>query len=85
MGDYTYKMVQLPRDMLTQKSRFSRTEAADYLQKIVNEHASKGWEFQRVDTFTTHVEPGCLGRILGGKRTIYTDYVATFRRNSSTS
>ena len=77
---YRYKMLQLPPTVFLPKSRQKGTEAADYLEKIVNEMASKGREFYRVDPFAVAVPSGCLGGIFNAKHTFTTYHVVTFRQ-----
>ena len=73
---YQYKMVQVPPNVIATQKR-TGNEAADYLQAIVNQEASEGWEFQRIDTLGVAVPQGCLGT--GGHQV--TQYcVITFRR-----
>jgi hypothetical protein len=76
---YEYRMQQIPPAIVVSKAS-KGTEAAAYLEGIVNDMASDGWEFFRVDTIGVQVQPGCLG-ILGGQRqTNNAYYVVTFRR-----
>jgi hypothetical protein len=77
-----YKMVQIPPNIQNlPKSAFAIPDpsqvAAAYLETVVNEWASKGWEFHRVDALGVTSHPGCLR--LGGATT-ETFYVITFRR-----
>jgi hypothetical protein len=76
---YEYRMVQIPPS-ITVKRAFGN-EAAVYLQTIVNEQASQGWEFMRVDTIGIHVPAGCLASLFGGQSTTLQYYVVTFRRD----
>lgn len=55
---YDYKMVQIPADVIVKSAE---NGAADYLEKLVNKYASKGWEFYRVDTLGATVQSGFLG------------------------
>ncbi|WP_410685921.1 DUF4177 domain-containing protein [Avibacterium paragallinarum] len=73
---YTYKMVQVPPNIVANKKHIT-TAAADYLQSVVNEHAADGWEFFRVDNFSTEEAQGCFS---GGKSTMRTYKVITFRK-----
>jgi hypothetical protein len=77
---YTYKMVQVPPNVSVASKGRKGNEAADYLQNVVNELASEGWEFQRVDSIGIHVQPGCFGGLGGNgpKQEYY--YVITFRK-----
>src|SRR4051812_29989596 len=56
---YIYKMVQVPPTIVIREQRGS--EAAAYLEGVVNTHASNGWEFYRIDSIGVRVPPGCLG------------------------
>lgn len=77
---YEYKMVQVPPTIVVKESEYRGQEAAYYLQSIVNELATEGWEFYRVDTIGVVTKPGCLGALLGQKETLREYYVVTFRR-----
>ncbi|MAU09044.1 MAG: DUF4177 domain-containing protein [Anaerolineaceae bacterium] len=79
MARFEYMMVQVPPTIPKSKGA-SGSEAASYLQSIVNEHATKGWEFYRVDSIGVVSDPGCLGALLGQKQTIIEYYVVTFRK-----
>ena len=78
---YEYRMVQIPPS-ITVKQAFGN-EAAIYLQSIVNDQASQGWEFIRVDTIGINVPPGCLVGLFGGQTTTRQYYVVTFRRDGA--
>lgn len=77
---YTYKMVQVPPNVSVASKGRKGNEAADYLQSVVNEMASDGWEFQRVDAIGIHVQPGCLGGMFGNTPQQEHYYVITFRK-----
>jgi hypothetical protein len=87
---YVYKMEQLPPNIQIDAARETGTEAAQYLQRIVNEKSSDGWEFFRVDTISVTSKPGCLdgllhtftAGILGKKEQIANYYVVTFRKDA---
>ena len=76
---YEYRMVQIP-PTITVKDVFGN-EAAIYLQSIVNQQASQGWEFIRVDTIGINIPSGCLARLFGSQSTTLQYYVVTFRRD----
>lgn len=73
---YEYKMVQAAPHIIAQKKNI-QTAAADYLQELVNEYAQQGWEFFRIDDFSTEEAQGCFS---GGKTTTKIHKVITFRR-----
>jgi hypothetical protein len=75
---WEYDMVQIPPNITVKQATGS--EAAFYLQRIVNDHASRGWEFVRVDTIGVNTPPGCLAGLFGGQTTMSQYYVVTFRR-----
>ena len=58
----------------------SSSMTAAYLESVVNEHSSEGWEFCRVDEVGVRVNPGCLAGLFGApvQHTVY--YVVTFRQ-----
>ena len=77
---YQYMMVQIPPNIVIKQKEFQGNEAAAYLQSVANEHASKGWEFYRVDTIGVVTQPGCFAALLGAKQMTLEYYVVTFRR-----
>lgn len=70
-------MAQIPPNIFIQ-SREKGSEAADYLEKIVNEHAQTGWEFVRIDSMSVTTPAGCLAPGKAGETNHY--HVITFRR-----
>ena len=73
-------MVQIPPNIAVRMKAYKGNEAAMYLEEIVNEYASKGWEFYRIDTIDVQLQPGCFDAFLRGKKSennVY--YVITFR------
>jgi hypothetical protein len=78
---YEYRMVQIPPSITVRQA--IGNEAAFYLQRIVNEEASRGWEFMRVDTIGVLTPPGCLAGLFGGQVTTANYYVVTFRRETA--
>ena len=81
---YEYKMAQVPPNIQLSLKAEQGTEAAAYLQGIVNDAARDGWEFQRVDSIGVHVAPGCLGALTGMAVPPKLYYVGTFRRVAGT-
>ena len=85
---YRYEMVQLPPNIQINASSETGSEAADYLQRIVNERAGQGWDFFRVDSIGVSSQPGCVeallykftAGILGKKEEFFNYYVVTFRQ-----
>lgn len=78
---YTCKMVQIPPGIEIKKSDRKHEIAAEYLEKVVNSHATQGWEFYRVDSIGVSVNPGVLGIFeFGRKQEDATYYVITFRK-----
>jgi hypothetical protein len=72
---YRYKTVQVP-SVITANARGQDTALAEYMQGILDVQAAAGWEFYRVDTFTTVVPQGCLG----GQAQVTPYNVITFRQ-----
>lgn len=79
---FQYKMIQIPPQISVRQKDIKGQEAALYLERIVNEFASQGWEFQRVDEIGVRENPGCLASIFGARSTKFIYYVITFRRNT---
>lgn len=48
-GEYEYKMVQIAQNLILKAETAQGNEAALYLESIVNEMSSLGWEFYRID------------------------------------
>lgn len=81
---YEYKMVQVPPSIVIKKES-GEGEAAQYLQAVVNQYASQGWEFYRVDEIGVKVRPGCLAMLLGQREENKLYYVVSFRRSKQQS
>lgn len=77
---YQYKMVQVPPNIEVQAKTHNGTEAAVYLEDVVNRNARDGWEFYRIDPIGVNVKPGCIAGILGQKEALITYYVISFRK-----
>lgn len=76
---FKYKMVQVPPNISIEMKKHKGNEAAAYLESVVNEYASQGWEFYRVDSFGVELQPGCFGAAGGQKSESNLYYVITFR------
>lgn len=76
---YKYKMVQVP-PTITVNTKDNRSGiAAEYLENVVNEWASQGWDFHRVDVIGIDEKSGIFGR-----KTDYSYcYVISFRKELS--
>ncbi|HEX8385359.1 MAG TPA: hypothetical protein VF576_04190 [Rubricoccaceae bacterium] len=72
---YEYKTAAIPSNLVTKDAGQA---AAAALQSVINAEARGGWEFYRVDTFSTTLPAGCLSPGGAGTTTLYN--VATFRR-----
>ena len=77
---FEYKFVQIPSSIDVSAGGGKGTEAAAFLQSIVDEYVESEWEFYRVDSYGTNVKPGCLGMLLGMKADYVHHYVVSFRR-----
>jgi hypothetical protein len=78
---YKYKMVQVPPTIVVKDKNHRGSEAAAYLQQIVDQMAPQ-WEFYRVDPIGVQVQPGCLAGMFGAAVQERTYYVITFRRRA---
>lgn len=76
---YKYKMVQVPPAISVKQKEHQGTEAAAYMESVVNQMAEQGWEFYRVDSIGVELKPGCLAGLLGQKIIERVYYVITFR------
>ena len=45
-----YKMIQVPPTISVKEKEHKGTEAAVYLESVVNQMAAQGWQFYRVDS-----------------------------------
>jgi hypothetical protein len=81
---YKYLMIQIPPNIRVSSGEAEHA-AADYLQELVDFHASRGWEFYRMETIGIEEAHGCgcLGSILGMRSRFQDTYVAVFRRLQS--
>ncbi len=77
---FVYKMIPIPRVIEVDRNTSTREQAAGYLESVVNDYASRGWEFFRVDTVDVWRNPGCLGSIFGMRGESFAYNVITFRR-----
>ena len=78
---YRYKCVQIHMDIgvVTTKNSNDSSYAADYLEGVINNMASEGWEFYRIDMMRVNEKPGCFS---GKKELTYEVGVITFRREA---
>lgn len=77
---YKYKMVQVP-PTITIKARDNRSGiAAEYLENVVNEWASQGWDFHRIDVIGIDEKSG----VFGNKSAYSHYYVISFRKEMET-
>ena len=69
-------------DQLVQGTFTTETAQAgcQQLQTLLNHYANQGWEYYRTETVVTHVEPGCLAMLFGGRTTTYSYKQIIFRR-----
>lgn len=79
---YQYKMVQVAPNIQIFGKRCQGNEAAIYLEEVVSQHTTDGWEFYRVDTIGVKEKPGCLAALFGRKESTSTFYVISFRRGA---
>jgi hypothetical protein len=77
---YTYKMLQIPPNVIVEKKAPRERAAAMYLEEVVSEWAQNGWEFYSVESIGIWENPGCLTALFGAKATITESYVVVFRR-----
>ncbi|WP_368910180.1 DUF4177 domain-containing protein [Proteus penneri] len=76
---FVYKTVQIPPN-IQMNTRETGQEASTYLQTVLNQYASEGWEFQSVETIGVSVKPGCFESLKGTKESFTHYYVIVFRR-----
>ena len=77
-------MVQIPPEITVNVKNVDKNSAAAmYLEGVVNENASVGWEFYRIDSFSVSEAPGCFSTVnsKGAKAgSSVTYYVISFRK-----
>lgn len=73
-------MVQIPPNISVDMKDHKGSEAAAYIQDIVNRFAEDGWEFYRIDSVGVSLQPGCLGGLSGQKAQNSIYYVISFRK-----
>jgi hypothetical protein len=56
-------MVQVPPAIAVKEKEHRGTEAATYMESVVNQMAQQGWEFYRVDSIGVQLKPGCLAGV----------------------
>ena len=74
---YDYKTAAIPANLI---SKGEGAAAAQVLQQVIDREATEGWEFYRVDSFTTTRPPGCFSFGQPGETASFN--VATFRREA---
>lgn len=77
---YVYKMVQVPPNIEVKANKHRGNEAAVYLETVVNDYASEGWEFYRIDSIGVSVKAGCFDALKGHKDSMASYYVISFRK-----
>jgi hypothetical protein len=84
MPQWDYKVVALPRDVLVMKKVFGGPDPgetiAGYVERLIGDKATQGWEFYRIDTVNIVERPGCLGALIGQKETLTAYNLLTFRK-----
>lgn len=78
---YSYKMIQIPQSIEV-KGKDANQAAATYVESTVNQMASQGWEFYRIDLINVLEQPGCLGWLIGNRANYVTYSVITFRKSA---
>lgn len=75
---YQYKIIQVPSSVIM--SSRQQDALAKNIEAIINQYATAGWEFHRMDHFTIYVAPGCLAGLFGAQPTPKPEYLISFRR-----
>ncbi|MGN6694113.1 MAG: hypothetical protein ACTHN0_08040 [Aquihabitans sp.] len=60
--------------------QFDGNAAARQLQAVINDWASRGWEYCGTEQFTVQNQPGCFSAFFGGKPLTMTQVVVIFRQ-----
>lgn len=81
---FEYQMVQVPPNVQV-KTGHGQGAAATYLQGVVDQHASQGWEFYSIETIGVVESPGCgcLAALFGIRTQVTQMYVVVFRRTKA--
>ena len=62
--EYEYKVIPF---IGQSRGGLSAVEVARQLEAVINEHASRGWEFHQMSDVNIEVQPGCIGGLFGAK------------------
>jgi hypothetical protein len=82
LGEYEYRMVPIMEGAIAQKETATGNEAAEYLEKAVNEMARQGWEFLRVDEMSFVLSsPALFGTRVESRPVKH--HVLTFRKKKN--
>lgn len=78
---FEYKMVQIPQNIAINEKHKTGSDAAEYLETVVNKYAQNDWEFQRIDAIGVLSKPqGCMAALTGKKEEYMNYHVITFRK-----
>lgn len=77
MERYEYRCVNAPTGIVVRKET-DRDQAIKAYENIINQEAAEGWEYVGMDSYTTHVKPGCF--TLAPAQTQETHRMLVFKR-----
>lgn len=80
MPDYRYHVVPFVGQM---KAGETVDSVSHQLTHLINHYAKEGWEFYSLDNVDIEVTPGCLGMLLGEKKSYMTYNQVILRREVS--
>lgn len=76
---FEYQVVGFPPGATTNVKDYTR-RGAERLEEAIDTYAVDGWEFFRSETVWMVLNPGCMGAILGAKKTSVPTQQLVFRR-----
>ncbi len=78
---YEYQVVPFQAQKGSKQS--AAQAAASQFAELITQMTAQGFEYYRMDHYTTMEPPGCLGAFLGQKAVFHSHDVAIFRRARS--
>lgn len=80
MPNYKYKCIPVPMIISTgPKVKNLQKAAVENYEQLLNAETAGGWEFDSIDTVTTHQPAGCLASMFGGSGETVTFKIMIFR------
>jgi hypothetical protein len=78
MAQYEYKVLPFIGSL---KSNQGANIVSEQLTRMINQHATEGWEFYEMGNVNIQVNPGCLASLFGASASYIRFDQLIFRRN----